>query len=50
LTTDEKLLAGIEMRPATGCSRTGVFYSGARCVLKVLDHVVEGGEADELRR
>jgi hypothetical protein len=26
------------------------FYSGARCVLKVLDHLVEGGEVDELHR
>ena len=28
----------------------GAFYSGARCVLKVLDHLVEGGEVDELHR
>ena len=26
------------------------FYSGARCVLQVLNHLVEGGEADELQR
>jgi hypothetical protein len=28
----------------------GAFYAGARCVLKVLDHLVEGGEVDELQR
>ena len=28
----------------------GAFYSGARCVLKVLDHLVEGGEVEELHR
>lgn len=26
------------------------FYSGARCVLQVLNHLVEGGEVDELQR
>jgi alkylated DNA nucleotide flippase Atl1 len=26
------------------------FYSGARCVLRVLDHLVEEGEIDELQR
>ena len=26
------------------------FYSGARCVLKVLDHLVQGGQVDELQR
>lgn len=26
------------------------FYSGARGVLKVLDHLVEGGEVEELQR
>ena len=26
------------------------FYSGARCVLKVMDHLVEGGDVDELHR
>jgi hypothetical protein len=26
------------------------FYGGARCVLKVLDHLVEGGEIEELQR
>ena len=25
------------------------FYSGARCVLKVLDHLVEGGDIEELQ-
>jgi hypothetical protein len=28
----------------------GSFYSGARCILKVLDHLVEGGDVDELQR
>jgi hypothetical protein len=28
----------------------GAFYSGARCVLKVLDYLVEGGDVDELQR
>jgi hypothetical protein len=28
----------------------GAFYSGARCVLKVLDHLVEHGDADGLER
>jgi alkylated DNA nucleotide flippase Atl1 len=28
----------------------GAFYSGARCVLKVLDHLVEDGDVDELQR
>lgn len=27
-----------------------VFYSGARCVLKVMDHLVDGGEVDQLHR
>src|SRR4029077_2419620 len=26
------------------------FYSGARCVLKVLDHLAENGQVDELQR
>lgn len=26
------------------------FYSGARCVLRVLDHLVEDGDLDELQR
>ena len=26
------------------------FYSGARCVLRVLDHLVEDGELEELQR
>ena len=26
------------------------FYSGARCVLQVLNHLVEGGKVDELQR
>jgi hypothetical protein len=25
----------------------GAFYSGARCVLKVLDHLLEHGDADD---
>lgn len=28
----------------------GAFYSGARCVLRVLDHLVEDGAIDELQR
>jgi hypothetical protein len=28
----------------------GAFYSGARCVLKVLDHLAERGEVEELQR
>jgi hypothetical protein len=28
----------------------GAFYSGARCVLKVLDHLIEDGDVDELQR
>jgi hypothetical protein len=28
----------------------GAFYSGAQCVLKVLDHLVEAGDIDELQR
>jgi len=28
----------------------GAFYAGARCVFKVLDHLVEGGEIDEVQR
>ena len=28
----------------------GAFYSGARCVLEVLNHFVEGGEVEELQR
>lgn len=28
----------------------GAFYSGARCVLRVLDHLVEFGEIDEPQR
>ena len=28
----------------------GAFYCGARCVLNVLDHLVEGGDMDELQR
>jgi hypothetical protein len=28
----------------------GAFYSGARCILKVLDHLVEAGDVDELQR
>jgi hypothetical protein len=27
----------------------GAFYSGARCVLKVLDHLLEDGDVDELQ-
>jgi alkylated DNA nucleotide flippase Atl1 len=26
------------------------FYSGARCVLKVLDHLAQNGEVEELQR
>jgi hypothetical protein len=28
----------------------GAFYSGARSILKVLDHLAERGEIEELRR
>jgi hypothetical protein len=28
----------------------GAFYSGARCVFKVLDYLVENGDVDELQR
>jgi hypothetical protein len=28
----------------------GAFYSGARCILKVLDHLAERGEIEELER
>jgi len=28
----------------------GAFYSGARCVLKVLDHLLEAGDVEELQR
>jgi hypothetical protein len=28
----------------------GAFYCGARCVLKVLDHLVEAGDVEELQR
>jgi hypothetical protein len=28
----------------------GAFYAGARCVMKVLNHLVEGGEVEELQR
>ena len=28
----------------------GAFYCGARCVMKVLDHLIEGGEVEELQR
>jgi hypothetical protein len=28
----------------------GAFYSGARCVFKVLDYLVEDGDVDELQR
>ena len=29
--------------------RAGRVYSGARCVLQVLNHYVEGGEVEELQ-
>jgi hypothetical protein len=28
----------------------GAFYSGARCVLEVLDHLAERGDVEELQR
>jgi hypothetical protein len=35
--------------PGSG-PRASAFYSGARCVLKVLDQLVEHGDAEELER
>ena len=45
-----------ELLVADGLSRRdqvlaqGAFYAGARCVLKVLNHLLEHGEGEELSR
>jgi hypothetical protein len=49
-TMHKKLLVEDRMSRRDQVLAQGAYYAGARCVLKVLNHLLEHGDDEELRR